>query len=577
MPQIRKKVLRFSFFFIFLIICLFVFSVKLVLIQIFRASYLSKLADQQHNHTVEIEPIRGTIYDRNGRPLAFNVAVYSLFANPRAMSFAEKKKAVERLSDLLQMDAVFIREQLQKNKYFVWIKRKLPLDLVEKIKDEKIAGIGFREESKRYYPNGSLASHIIGFANIDNEGLEGLELAYDQYLKGSPGRMSVLRDAKLRELMIESDYIPPQHGHHLVLTIDETIQYLAENALEKAYKKYRAKGAMIIVMDVHTGEILALANRPTYDLEHVTSSNVENRTNRVISFVYEPGSVFKIVPASAALEEGVFQETDKIFCENGKYKIANHILHDHKPHGTLTFQEVFELSSNIGVAKISQKLGPSVLYKYGTLFRFGKKTGIDLKGEVAGVFKHPSQWSKTSIGAIPMGHEVTTTPLQLVCATAAIANQGVYMKPFIVKAIKDSDNEIIQSFDPHMVDRVISPETAKRLTAILVGVIEKGTATRAKIDGVPVAGKTGTAQKVSGKTYSHSAFYASFMGFAPADNPRLAAIVVFDEPRPSYFGGTVCAPVFKEVIENALRYLKNKEMDIFEPKQEKKKTIHHFM
>ncbi|HNV23531.1 MAG TPA: hypothetical protein PKH98_01440, partial [Candidatus Omnitrophota bacterium] len=203
------------------------------MIQIFRASYLSKLADQQHNHTVEIEPIRGTIYDRNGRPLAFNVAVYSLFANPRAMSFAEKKKAVERLSDLLQMDAVFIREQLQKNKYFVWIKRKLPLDLVEKIKDEKIAGIGFREESKRYYPNGSLASHIIGFANIDNEGLEGLELAYDQYLKGSPGRMSVLRDAKLRELMIESDYIPPQHGHHLVLTIDETIQYLAENALEK--------------------------------------------------------------------------------------------------------------------------------------------------------------------------------------------------------------------------------------------------------------------------------------------------------------------------------------------------------
>ncbi|MDP8212680.1 MAG: penicillin-binding transpeptidase domain-containing protein [Candidatus Zapsychrus exili] len=555
--QIRKYVLRFSLIFIFIITCLIAFSIKLVLIQIFKSSHLASLAEQQHNYLVDIEPIRGSIYDSKLRPLAFNVAVYSLFANPKSMKQSDKEQAVQYLSGFFNMDPDKIKTKLEKDKYFVWIKRKLSSDLVDKIKERKIRGLGFKRESKRFYPNGSLASHLIGFAGMDNNGLEGLELAYNNELKGEPGRMRVLRDAKRRELMTEDSFIPPKHGAHIVLTIDETIQYIAERALDKAMDRNNAKSASIIVINPKTGEILALVNRPTYNLKDINKSSVEDRTNRAISFVYEPGSVFKIVALSAALEEEMFSETDRIFCEDGKYRVANHTLHDSHPHGMLTFQEVFELSSNIGVTKVAQKLGARTIYKYGKRFRFGEKTGVDLGGEVAGVFKSPKVWSGTSIGAIPIGHEVTTTPLQLVCAIGAIANDGVYMRPFVVKGIMDSKEEIVKSFEPEVISRIISLNTAQRAKDILVGVVERGTAKKARIKGVSVGGKTGTAQKVINGTYSHNRYYSSFIGFAPAEDPQLAAIVVFDDPRPSYFGGTVAAPVFKEVIENILRYLKN--------------------
>jgi len=261
------------------------------------------------------------------------------------------------------------------------------------------------------------------------------------------------------------------------------------------------------------------------------------------------------VAATAAIEEGAFNESDIIFCENGKYRVANHLLHDAHGYGNLSFVDVFALSSNIGVTKIAQKLGPNTFYKYAQRFRFGMLTGIDLKGEVGGVLKAPYTWSKTSIGAIPIGHEVLVTPLQLACAMAAIANNGVYMKPYIVKNIQDSTGEIIKSFEPQVVDRVMSPETARRLTEILVRVIEKGTGKRALIPGMRVAGKTGTAQKIMNGQYSHNRFYATFIGFAPADNPRLAVAIVIDDPRPQYYGGTVAAPVFKAVVENGLKYL----------------------
>ncbi|MDZ4242424.1 MAG: penicillin-binding transpeptidase domain-containing protein, partial [Candidatus Omnitrophota bacterium] len=380
-------------------------------------------------------------------------------------------------------------------------------------------------------------------------------LLHDSYLRGEAGWMRILRDARQRELLIEKDYLPPKDGFSLVLTIDETIQYIAERALDKAFLEHNAKGATIIVMDPQTGEILALANRPTYNLAEVETSNMENRTNRALAFVYEPGSVFKIVTASAVLEEGVFQETDKIFCENGQYRVASHVLHDHHGHGTLTFSEVIEKSSNIGTVKAAQKLGGEKLYQYGRKFRFGMKTNIDLAGEVDGLLKPTAQWSKVTISAIPMGHEVTVTPMQLLSAISAIANNGTYMKPFVVKYVKDNKDELIKSFEPQAVDQVISPETARRVQAILQRAVENGTGKKATIKGVSVAGKTGTAQKVLGGAHSHDKFYATFIGFAPVENPRLAAVVVFDEPHPSYFGGTVAAPVFQEVIENSLKYL----------------------
>jgi cell division protein FtsI/penicillin-binding protein 2 len=553
----RKHALRFSLVFFVLIASLLFFSVRLIWIQVFWADHLASLANKQHRHLIELEPVRGSIYDRRMRPLAFNVPAYSLFANPKAMTASDKQQAVRKLSEMLSLDPSVIQENLRKDRYFVWIKRKLPLELAETIKHLGIRGLAFRKESRRSYPAAHLAAHVIGFAGIDNEGLEGMELFYNKELKGKPGYMRILRDAHQRELMIGDAFVPPHDGLHLVLTIDETIQYIAEQALENAYRKYQAQSASIIVMDTRTGEILALANRPTYNLENYAAASPVSRTNRVTSYVYEPGSVFKVVTAVAALEEGRFSEKDKIFCENGRYKIANNILTDHHPHGMLTFKEIFGFSSNIGVAKIAQQLGADIIYKYGRRLRFGIKTGMDLQGEVSGWLKAPSLWSKTTIGAIPIGYEVTVTSLQLVCMMTAIANKGVYLRPFVVKCIQNSEGQIIKSFEPQMIDHVVSEETARRVTEILKGVVEEGTGQQARIKGVEVAGKTGTARKVIDGSYSQGKYYATFAGFAPADNPRVAVIVVVDEPHSSYFGGTVAAPVFKEVVENTLKYLES--------------------
>ncbi len=553
--HIKDHGFRFHLIFHSIIGGLVIFAVQLILIQVFRSSYITHLANKQHQAFLELEPVRGSILDRNFRPLAFNIPVYSIFANPRSMSEEDKKKALLSLPNLLGVDSHFIEERLNKNKHFVWLKRKISKEETDKIKQLKIDGISFRKESKRYYPNKELAAHVIGFAGIDNEGLEGIELNYNKALKGRPGWAKILRDAKQRPLIIDDTLVPALDGFHLVLTIDETIQYIAEEALDKAYKKYNARAATIIVMIPRTGEILALANRPTYSLEDFNMSSTESRTNRAVSYVFEPGSVFKIVTVSCALEQGAFNENDSIFCENGQYKVGNHLLHDHHSHGVLTFSEVLEQSSNIGITKIAQRLGPELIYKYAAKFHFGRLTKINLRGEVRGWLKSPKDWSKTTIGAIPIGQEVTVTPIQLICALSSLANDGVLMKPFVVKYIKDNQGEIIKSFEPEIIEQVITPQTAYRVKEILVRAVLNGTGKKAIIKGIRVAGKTGTAQKVLAGQYSHDKFYATFMGFAPADKPELAALVILDEPHPEHFGGSVSAPVFKEVVENSLNYL----------------------
>lgn len=559
--NIRKYPLRFCGVFLFLILSLLFFVFRLFFTQFFSGDYFAKLAERQHNYSVTLEPVRGTIYDRRLREQALNITVYSVFANPRSMSPADKEKAIKTLSSMFSADKETLRERLSKKKYFTWLVRKISLEEMQKLKAMKIHGLDFMKESKRYYPNKSLAAQLIGFAGMDNEGLDGLEMAYNRVLKGKEGWALILRDARQNELLLEKGYVPPQDGFNLVLTIDETIQYIVERALENAFTKNNALSASVVVMNPKTGEILALANRPTYNLEDFAASQPEQRTNRAVVYVYEPGSVFKIVAASAALEEDVFKETDKIFCENGEYRVGNHILHDHGSHGSLTFQQVIEQSSNIGTTKVAQKMGPNIFYKYAKRYHFGRKTGIDLLGEVNGVLPHPKQWSKTSIGAVPIGHEVLVTPVQLASAIAAIANDGVYMKPFVVKAIRDNNNQVIKSFEPQVVERVISPQTAERMKAILTGVVERGTGKKAIIPGVKVAGKTGTSQKVVGGQYSHNKFFASFIGFAPVDDPQVAVAVSFDEPHPSYYGGTVAAPVFQEVVSNTLKYLQATEQE----------------
>jgi cell division protein FtsI (penicillin-binding protein 3) len=357
--------------------------------------------------------------------------------------------------------------------------------------------------------------------------------------------------------------VQPVDGLDLVLTIDEVIQYIAERELDKAFKKYNAKAASIVVMDPHTGRILAIANRPTYDLNRRTGVSKDAMRNRAICDLFEPGSVFKIVTAAAALEEKKVTESDVFFCENGAYRVGGRILHDHRPHGNLTFRQVIEESSNIGTVKIAQLLGPDALYRYIRAFGFGSKLGIDLSGEISGMISAPRSWSKTSITSIPMGQEVGVTALQLASAISVIANGGQLMKPYIVDSVRDNQGRIIKQNKPALLRKVISVDTAMRIKKILTGVVEEGTGRMGKVAGFSAAGKTGTAQKLEPNgTYSHSKFIASFIGFAPAEDPILAIVVTVDEPHPYYFGGVVAAPVFQKVAGDAIRYIKGSEIPV---------------
>lgn len=542
---------------LFLLLCIG----RLFYIQFFRSNYLISIARKQHNLYVELEPHRGTIYDSHLKPLAVNVSVDSLYASPNEISETNKETIIKQLSPILNLSNAYLREKLERKKYFVWLARKISPQQSEAIKGLKIKGIGFIRESKRCYPNFYLASHILGFANLDNEGLEGLELYYDTYLKGGAGWALFLRDARQKKLDLWEQMVLPKDGYDLVLTIDEVIQYIAERELDKAFKTYHARGASIVVLDPHTGAILALANRPTFDLNKYSAANKNIRRNRLICDVFEPGSVFKIVTASAALEEKKVTEEDKFFCENGAYKISTHVLHDHKPHGWLTFREVIEQSSNIGTSKVAQVLGCNLLYKYIKLFGFGSKLGIDLPGEVSGISRDPRHWSKISIATVPMGQEVAVTALQLAAEISVIANGGQLVRPYIVKEIKDKYDEPIKEFSPLIIHKVISADTADRIKKILVGVVEEGTGKLAKLLGFSAAGKTGTAQKLEPNgTYSHSKYIASFIGFAPAEDPIIAVAVTVDEPHPYYFGGVVAAPVFKNVACDTLKYLKTRQL-----------------
>lgn len=530
-------------------------------LQFFRASFLANIGRKQHSLYVELEARRGTIYDSNQKPEAVNIATDSVYAAPNEMKDKDKEAAIRQLSPILNISESNLQNKIYRKKSFVWIQRKISAQQAQQIRQLKIKGIDFIKESKRCYPNAYLASQVIGFAGLDNQGLEGLELYYDKYLKGKNGFALFLRDARQKKLDLKDKTLAPRDGYDLELTIDEVIQYIAERELDNSFRVNKAKGASIIVMEPHTGEILAMASRPTYDLNEYSKVDKEQVRNRAICDMFEPGSVFKVVAASAALEEKMASEQDKFFCENGAYRVGNHILHDHTPHGWLTFTEVVEQSSNIGTTKIAQLIGPDMLYKYVRKFGFGTKTRIDMRGEINGSIKEPRFWSKTSIGAIPIGHEVGVTALQLACAYSVIANGGKLMKPYIVKSIKDKFGQVIKSFSPVVTAQVISADTSARMRKILTGVIEEGTGKMAKMEGFSAAGKTGTAQKIEpGGKYSHNKFIGSFIGFAPAEEPLITIVVTIDEPRPYYYGGVVAAPVFQKVAADVLKYLRTKQL-----------------
>ncbi|MDP2831164.1 MAG: penicillin-binding transpeptidase domain-containing protein [Candidatus Omnitrophota bacterium] len=547
----------FFVFFIFLLLCVG----RFFFIQFFRSEYLTAIAKKQHNQLVELEPRRGTIYDCNLKAQAFNMSMDSLYAVPNVIK--NKESVLNQLLPILGAERSYLQERLSRKKSFIWLARKLAPEKSAGIKKLNIKGLGFLKETKRIYPNSYLASHIIGFSGMDNIGLEGVERGFNNYLKGVPGWAIFLRDARLKKLDIWEKMVLPQDGMDLVLTIDEVIQYIAERELDSAFKKFNAKGASIVVMDPHTGRILAMANRPSYDLNDHSNVSKDTIRNRAICDLFEPGSVFKIVTASAALEEKKVTEEDVFFCENGAYQVGGRTLHDHTAHGNLTFKQIIEESSNIGTVKVALLLGPDTLYRYIKAFGFGSKLGIDLSGEISGMISPPRLWSKTSITAVPMGHEVGVTALQLASAISIIANGGQLMKPYIIDSVRDNQGRIIKRNKPVLLRKVLSVDTAMRIKKILTGVIEEGTGKLGKVLGFSAAGKTGTAQKLDPDgSYSHSKYVASFIGFSPADDPLLTIVVTVDEPHPDYFGGVVAAPVFQKVAGDVIRYLKGNQIPL---------------
>ena len=520
------------------------------------------MANFQQIKMIEINSPRGTIYDRNGKELAVSLNVKSLYAVPSKIGLnSEKKLIASTLSDLFNLKQESTYERLNKKCNFLWIKRKLDPFEADKISKYNFQGMGFVNETKRFYPNAELACHVIGFAGLDNKGLEGIELTYDRLLTGGNGWMIINKDALGRDMISNvKQFSKPKTGAFITLTIDEVIQHIAESELRKVMMEYRAKSASVIIMDPFTGEILALANLPSFNLNNYSSSALEERRNRVVTDVFEPGSTFKIVTASAALESNSFKEDDKIYCENGEWKIFNHEIHDHEPRGLITFKQVVTYSNNIGMVKVGMKSGQELVYKYAKKFGFGELTNIDLPGEIKGTIREPREWSKLSITAVPMGQEVAATSIQIIRAFASIANGGYLMKPGIVKSIVKDDKEIFK-FRPTVVRRSIESNTAKRMVEILKSAVKEGTGTLANLSGYEVAGKTGTAQKIDPVTgdYSKTKYVASFAGFVPADRPKIAILVVVDEPSYLYWGGCIAAPVFREISRKTLRYIEMKE------------------
>ena len=543
------------FIFFFLISLLTALFTRLFYLQVLNYDKFSEMAADQHNSVLKVEPRRGTIFDRFKDTLAINLDAPSVYCDPR--SIKDKEKVADFLSRTLDADRETLSRKLSKDKAFIWVKRKIDKKTAKKIKKENLTGVHFLYESERNYSNDNMASHAIGFVGMDNEGLEGLELLFNEKLRGEPGWRHLIRDARRKTVLFnERESIPPKNGYNLVLTIDSVIQYIVEEELEAMAEKFNASGASIIVMDPFTGEILAIANWPDYDLNAFSETPRELMKNSAVSNVYEPGSVFKIVTASAALNEDRISLEEKIYCENGEYRVGGRILHDFHRYGDLSFSEVISKSSNIGTVKVAQKLGEDKVYEYIKKFGFGSETGVDLPGEVEGISRPPAVWSRSDITTIPIGQGIAVTPLQMACAISAIANGGHLMQPYIVDRITTWEGGVYKQFEPVSKGRILNEETSEKMKDILRKVVTEGTGKRARSKLYQTCGKTGTAQMVNPRGgYYPDKYHATFIGFAPKDIPAISIVVTAADPHPVHFGGSVAGPAFKKIAERTLQYL----------------------
>jgi cell division protein FtsI (penicillin-binding protein 3) len=543
-----------------IVVWMFIIAGRLVALQIFQHDWLSDRARTQQQNSIETVPQRGVVFDRQGRELARSVDTETLYIEPYRIE--DFHLAAATLAPLIGADTGQLEAKLktakQENKKSILLERKLSEDIAERIRTAQVKGTYFVKEPKRYYPNGTLAAHILGFVGLDNDGLAGIEQQYNKNIKGEGGRLFLENDGARNPMSYASFETPSKPGESIVLTIDQLIQFHAEKALQAQVEKTHAKSGSVVVLDPRTGEVLALANAPTYDPNDARTASPELRKNQALQNVYEPGSTFKVVAYSAAIEKKLVKPDDMIDCQMGAITVAGRVVHDHKKFGTLTIAQALAMSSNVAAIKLGIKVGDQAMSEFIERFGFGAKTGIELPGETSGLVRKLAKWQPSSIGSIAMGQEVGITPLQMAAAYGAIANNGVRIAPHIVREIRAADGSVLLRTTPEQ-NRVVSEDTARQLRGMLEGVTLNGTAKRAQLEGYSAAGKTGTAQKIDPltKAYSRTKFIGSFVGFAPVENPSVVIIVVMDEPKGLYHGGDVAAPVFREIAEQILP-----EMDV---------------
>jgi len=530
---------------------------RLCQLQIVDHEIYRQRAEGQHHRRVVLEPPRGTIYDARGRELALSVEVDSVWADP---SQIEDPGSIARaLAGVLDLDARKLAESLSSDREFVWVARQLDRPQADEVRQLELEGVGFLKESKRYYPMRELAAQVLGFAGRDNQGLEGLEQAYNDVIAGEAAERKVLRDARRGTVLLpDTSFGEARPGRDLHLTIDTWIQHLLERELATAVRSTRAKSASAVLLDPNTGAILAMASLPTFDPNHFSRSSRESWRNRAVMDAFEPGSTFKMVTAAAALEGNLVDPEDIFDCEHGSIVVQGVRIHDHKSFGRLTFREVLAKSSNVGAIKTGLMVGKLDLYQQISEFGFGRLTGIDLPGESPGILRSAERWPKRATAYISFGQNLSVTSLQMASAFAAVANGGTLLSPYVVTGVRKNGEIVERRYRPHRVGNPVSASTARTLERLLESVVTDGTGKKAAIPGFRVAGKTGTAQKASPDGgYAARKFVASFVGFAPARRPAIVGMIAIDEPEPSlgYHGGDVAAPVFAAVVGPALLYL----------------------
>ncbi len=539
-------------------------GLRLVHLQIFEGGDLARRAERQQERLMKLESKRGNIYDRAGRELAVSLDVESVFGMPNEV---ENPRSVARdLARILRKDPAELERRLASDRRFVWISRKVDPAKANKVRDLDRSSIGLLVESRRFYPKKTLAGTVLGFTDVDNKGIEGIELWNEKLLRGVDGWVLAEKDARGRTVFHGGhafQYQLPRPGKDVTLTLDEVIQHIAETELDKGLAESNARGGVCLVMDPYTGEVLALSVRSTvrgraaFNPNEPKQYRPEEWRNRAVTDAFEPGSIFKAFTAAAAIEEKVVHPQERIDCSAGSIQVADRVIKDAHRMGVLTFTDVIADSSNVGTIKVATRLGKARYYQYITAFGFGRKTGVDLPGEISGLVQDYRLWSGVSLGSISIGQEIGVTPMQMAAAYSAIANGGTLMKPYIVSEVRDPNGGEGATFAPMAVNRAISEETSKTLRRILQKVVETGTGQKAKPASYTAAGKTGTAQKIDQNTgrYSKEDYVSSFVGFVPAGSPKLVILVMVDSPVGAVDGGSVAAPIFKSVAESSLTYL----------------------